>query len=85
MATLTIHNLDDDVSERLAHSASSRGRSVEDEAREILTRAVGSVSGPELWALSRQLFSNEDGIDLVLPKRADDRGALDFSDLPRAS
>jgi len=40
MAALTIHNLDDEVKAKLRARAAKHGRSMEAEAREILTAAV---------------------------------------------
>lgn len=48
MATLTIPNVDEDLEERLRELARLHGRSVEAEARAILTDAVASTaSAPE--------------------------------------
>ena len=78
MATLTIRNLDDSLKERLRVRAAANGRSMTEEARLILRHAIGGISGPELWALSRQLFKDENGIDLQIPQRNPDRPALKF-------
>jgi len=40
LTTLTVHNLDDELHDSLRDLANSHGRSVEDEAREILRGAV---------------------------------------------
>ena len=80
MGTLTIRNIDDGVKERLRMRAASRGHSMEEEARVILTQAMGGVSGDALWTLSRQLFSDENGVELSLPSRAADRSSPKFSD-----
>ena len=73
MGTLTIRNLDDSLKERLRVRAAVNGHSMEEEARLILRHAIGGVSGPELWALSRQLFKDENGIDLQIPQRNPDQ------------
>ena len=80
MGTLTIRNMDDGVKERLRMRAASRGHSMEEEARVILTQAMGGVSGEALWSLSRELFSGENGVELSLPSRVKDRPSPDFSD-----
>lgn len=77
MATLTIRNIDDGVKERLRVRAAMRGRSMEEEARAILRQAVEGLNGAGLWALSRQLFEQDQGVDLETP-RVDDRAAPDF-------
>ena len=43
MASLTIRNLDDSVKRQLRVRAAERGRSMEEEAREILRDAVGAA------------------------------------------
>jgi plasmid stability protein len=80
MGTLTIRNIDDGVKERLRVRAASRGHSMEEEARVILSQAMGGVSGEALWTLSRQLFVGENGVELAQPTRAKDRPSPDFSD-----
>ncbi len=82
MAVLTIRNIEDRVKERLRVQAATHGHSMEEEARLILRRAVGGLDGPDLWALSRRLFSGTDGVDLDLPNRDCDRASPDFGDAP---
>ena len=43
MASITIRNLDDDVKRRLRIRAAEHGRSMEEEAREILRHVVGEA------------------------------------------
>jgi plasmid stability protein len=57
MASITIRNLDDAVKRRLRQQAADHSRSLEAEAREILTRSV-SVSRPK---------RPKTGLDLVQP------------------
>ena len=78
MATLTIRNLDDALKERLRALAASHGRSMEEEAREILRRAIYGVTGPTLWETSRKLFSGDKGVQLDTGSRSDDRSAPSF-------
>ena len=73
MASLTIRNIDDDMKERLRVRAAQHGHSMEEEARIILRRAVGGITGPALWDLSRKLFKGEKGVELDLPARSGDR------------
>ncbi|TAJ38677.1 MAG: hypothetical protein EPO55_15065 [Reyranella sp.] len=75
MASLTIRNIDDDMKERLRVRAAQHGHSMEEEARIILRRAVGGITGPALWDLSRKLFKGEKGVKLDLPARSGDRDA----------
>ena len=80
MASLTIRNLDDDTKERLRIRAARQGRSMEEEARLILRRAVGGMSGPDVWALSRELFGGDSGVELEPVRRVADRPPPDFSE-----
>ena len=43
MASIIIRNLEDDVKTRLKLRAATRGRSMEEEARDILRHAVGAT------------------------------------------
>ena len=46
MARITIGNLDDAPKRRLRVRVSKHGRSMEEEARDILRQVVGCLSGP---------------------------------------
>lgn len=78
MAMLTIRNIDEGVKERLRVRAAQNGHSMEEEARIILKRATGGITGKELWDLSRGLFGENSGIALELPDRTDDRPPVNF-------
>lgn len=73
MATLTVRNLDDEVRDRLRVRAALAGRSMEDEVRVILRSAVQGGDAAAVWAAARARFSGDDGIELELPTRGDDR------------
>ena len=71
MATMTIRNIDDRLKARLRVQAALNGRSMEDEARDIL-RAVLSVEparGGSLVKAIRARIAPLGGIDLELPER----------------
>ena len=78
MASITIRGLDDELKERLRMRAAKNGHSMEEEARIILRRAVGGITGPELWKLSQDFFGPEGGAELDLPERRDTREAPSF-------
>ena len=70
MASITIRNLDDDIKHRLRVQAAEHGRSMEEEARDILRRVMGKDVPPRnLAAAIRARISPLGGIDLDLPAR----------------
>lgn len=78
MATLTIRNLDDAIKERLRVRAALHGRSMEEEARDILRKAVCGITGQDLWQRSMTLFTVDKGVELDLPPRSEDRAPPSF-------
>jgi plasmid stability protein len=72
MATLTIRGLDDEVRDRLRVRAATRGRSMEAEARVILSEAVASPVERSLVDIMLAMREALDGEDLELPSRADE-------------
>lgn len=71
MATLTIRQLDEKTKTRLRVQAAHHGRSMEEEAREILRsvlRASPAVKG-DLSDAIRRRFAEFGGIELRLPSR----------------
>ncbi len=71
MASITIHNLDNDVKTRLRIRAARHGRSMEEEARLILAQAVDREPAPAkgLGTALHELFKPFGGVDLELPPR----------------
>ena len=70
MASITIRNLDDAVKRRLRIRAAENGRSMEEEAREIIRHAVGQPSAPKNLGQAIQVrFAKLGGVDLHLPAR----------------
>jgi plasmid stability protein len=70
MATLTIRNVDAGVKERLRVRAARHGRSMEAEARAILSEDVASDRDqpePNLAEAIRRRFAPLGGVDLELP------------------
>jgi plasmid stability protein len=71
MASMTIRNLDDRVKEKIRVRAARQGRSMEEEARRLLTRAVETAT-------------NEDvGLGTAIRKRFASAGAFTLEPLPR--
>lgn len=71
MASITIRNLDDQTKERLRIRAAHQGRSMEDEARNILRAAVAKDAGTSrnLAQAVRKRFEPLGGVELDLPAR----------------
>jgi plasmid stability protein len=70
MASITIRNLDDDIKQRLRVRAAKRGRSMEEEARDILRRVTNENEAPrDLAAAIRARISSADRVNLDLPAR----------------
>jgi antitoxin FitA len=79
MAALSIRNLDDDVRERLRARALSNGRSMEAEARDIITRAVSEPEQPEGWVAELiARFAAIGGVELDIPPRSARARQLEF-------
>lgn len=79
MASITIRNLDEEVKRRLRVRAAEHGRSMEEEARDILRQVVGQPSAPKNLGQSiHQRFAAIGGIDLALPDRTPMRASPDF-------
>jgi len=80
MATLTIRQLDEKTKTRLRVRAAHHGRSMEEEAREILRSAL-TTSSPEKGNLAeaiRRRFAVFGGLELELPQRDAVRKAPNF-------
>ena len=71
MATVTIRNLDDATRDRLRVRAAQHGRSMEAEARAILTEAVNSPVERTLYDILMELREAAQGVDIepFLPSR----------------
>lgn len=71
MASMTIRQLDDALMQRLRVRAAMHGRSLEDEARDILRTALGrdETSAQPLIESIRARVAPLGGVDLELPTR----------------
>ena len=85
LASLLIRNVDPALHARLKARAAAEGRSLEEEARELLRSAVARPPPPKpdlnLADLALSLFGSERGVELEIPPRdaAQDRPPPDFS------
>ena len=82
MASLTIRRLDETTKSRLRIRAAHHGRSMEEEAREILRSTLNaSRAGKDSLASAiRKRFAPFGGVDLQLPDRSAIRRVPDYSE-----
>lgn len=78
MATLTIRNLSEDTKTQLRKRAARHGHSMEEEVRQILTRAVAEPEQKKLGSAIAEIFSEIGGVDLEIPPRTQARTPPDF-------
>lgn len=71
MASITVRNLDDGLKRRLRIRAAENGRSMEQEARDILRTALdeASATSTDLGSSIRARFAPLGGVELELPPR----------------
>lgn len=81
MASITIRNLDEEVTTRLRVRAAKHHRSMEEEVRVILRDAVngGRTSPRDLAKFTHECFAPLGGVALELPPRGPMREPPDFS------
>jgi antitoxin FitA len=81
MASITIRRLEDSTKAKLRTQAARHGRSMEEEAREILKAGLGKTraSTGNLAEDIHRLFAPLGGVDLNLPPRATKWEPPDFS------
>lgn len=86
MATMTIRNIDDQLKTRLRVRAAMHGRSMEDEAREILRASLSAdqARGGSLVASIRARLEAVGGFEVELPERDAMRSLPDYRSI-RAS
>jgi plasmid stability protein len=82
MGAIIIRKLDDKIKARLKIRAAHHGRSMEEEAREILRSALGNEPNlkDNLADIVRRRFAPLRGIELELPSRDPIREPPDFSE-----
>ncbi|SDI15829.1 FitA-like ribbon-helix-helix domain-containing protein [Paraburkholderia phenazinium] len=82
MASMTIRNIDDQLKARLRIQAATHGRSMEDEARDILRTALSAepVRGDSLISSIRARIEPLRGIELELPTRESIRSPMDLGE-----
>jgi plasmid stability protein len=76
MASITIRNLDDETKRRLRIQAAGKGRSMEEEARDVLRRGVAPAATAKretLWSIVREIVEPHGGFELDIPPRTPPR------------
>jgi antitoxin FitA len=81
MASITIRDLDDNTKARLRIRAAQHGRSMEDEARDLLRTVLSRdpSRGPNLLQTIRRRFATVGGVNLEIPARDPIREPPDFN------
>lgn len=79
MANLTIRNLDETVKTSLRLQAAQHGRSMEEEARQILKQALQAAE-TGLGSRIHNRFTAIGGVDLPVPERSAHRKPPEFDD-----
>jgi len=72
MATLTVRNLDDETRDALKARGARNGRSMEAEARVILSAALGEGTQSESRGLGTWIHELFKGLDFEVPERSTD-------------
>lgn len=81
MASMTIRNLDEKLKARLRIQAAKHGRSMEDEARDILRSALSTASSRASLVKSiRRRIEPLGGVELQIAPRESMRAALDLEE-----
>lgn len=82
MAVMTIRNIDDAIKVRLRLRAAKHGRSMEEEARNILRSALAAEEAPgiNLGEAIHERFAALGGVDLPEIPREDARTPLTFAE-----
>lgn len=71
MASLTIRNLPEDAKRRFRQRAAAHGRSMEEEARQLILEAVARNENPPRKSIGKMLYEmSRPGIDLPIPPRS---------------
>lgn len=82
MASMTIRNIEDGLKSRLRIRAARHGRSMEEEARDILrvALATGEPEPDNLATALRRRFEPLGGVELDIPPRQPVRDPIDFGE-----
>jgi plasmid stability protein len=81
MASITIRRMDEGLKSKLRMRAARHGRSMQEEAREILSLGLSTDSAPiqNLATAIREIFEPLGGVELEIPPREMPRRPPDFT------
>ncbi len=80
MITLTVHDIDETMQNRLQQNALKHHCSIEEEVRRILQQALLPIEPKKKFGsyLHQHIMELNSGVELELPKRSQPRPAPDF-------
>ena len=80
MTTLTVHDIDEDIENRLQENALKHNCSIEEEVRRILKQVLLPIEPQQKFGsyLHQHIIDTAADIELELPKRSLPRSAPDF-------
>ncbi len=78
MASITIRNIQDSLKTRWRVRAAERGRSMEEEVRQILDEALDHASPRNLADMALQIFGPANGVELPPHPEVKASRAVDF-------
>jgi antitoxin FitA len=80
MASITIRKLDDRLKSQLKQRAAEHGRSMEEEARQILRDVLDHHRPRSFMEIATELFGPENGVELDIPPRGPIPEPPDFNE-----
>lgn len=66
MTSISVRKIDDGIAQQLRNRAKAHGVSMEEEVRQIISRAVSSPE--DLGDIALTFFGEKNGVELTLPK-----------------
>jgi plasmid stability protein len=71
VASLTIRNIPEDAKQRFRQRAAAHGRSMEDEARQLILKSVAGNDAPPRKGIFEMLYeASRPGFELPIPPRS---------------
>ncbi|MEL6823418.1 MAG: plasmid stabilization protein [Calditrichota bacterium] len=80
MASITIRKLPDEIKEKLRVIAAQKGISLEAHLRNVLEKAAGEETSPDIVGIAKKYFGSKNGIDLEIPPMTSKRKPVKFDE-----